>query len=172
MLALLSPLVVWSADLQVWLVPGIGMACTAFALAMGWAFLGKRRRPHLAAPPRKGPGEPSALPRDPFIYGSAAERRIALRRGGNPTAILVTDAERKGEPIRGWVVDRSTGGMCLAITEQVQPGTILNVRAVNAPETASWIEMEVKSCRRETDSWELGCQFIKTPPWGVLLLFG
>jgi hypothetical protein len=171
MLALFSPLAVWSADWQIWLVPGIGMACTAIALVLGWSAFGKRK-PAVISPPRKGTGEPSALPRDPFIYGSAAERRITLRRGGNPTAILVTDAECKKEPMRGWVVDRSTGGMCLAIAEKVEPGTIVNVRAMNAPETATWVQMEVKTCRKEEDSWEIGCQFVKTPPWGVLLLFG
>src|ERR1700730_11773907 len=144
MLALCSSLAVWSADWQMWLVPGIGMACTAIALIMGWSLLGKRR-PNFVAPPRKGMGEPSALPRDPFIYGSAAERRIALRRGGNPIAILVTDAECKKDRMRGWVVDRSTGGMCLAIAEKVEPGTIVNVRATNAPDTATWVQMEVKT---------------------------
>jgi hypothetical protein len=158
-------------DYHSWLVPGIGMASTAITLGLAWAFVGKRRTRVPLPRPQEG-RQPSALPRDPFIYGSAAERRGALRRNGNPTAVLLTDAECKVESVRGWVVDRSTGGLCLAVSEGVEPGTILNVRAANAPPTASWIAIEVKSCRQEGDCWEIGCQFVKTPPWGLLLLFG
>ncbi len=158
-------------DYQTWLVPGIGMAATALALTTGWALLGKRRPGPSAPPPPKGK-EPSALPPDPFIYGSPAERRGALRRNGNPTAVLLTDAECKQEPARGWVIDRSTAGLCLVVSKGVERGTILCVRTVNAPPTVSWVQIEVRSCRKEDDCWELGCQFVKTPPWSELLLFG
>ena len=42
----------------------------------------------------------------------------------------------------------------------------------NASEQVPWIEIEVRTCRLVEDSWELGCQFVKTPQWSILLLFG
>jgi hypothetical protein len=159
-----------NVGLHVWVAAGIGMVCTAAALVTGYAILAGRRRRGLAAPPAK-PAPPGVV-RDPFVYGSAAERRAALRRAGNPIGILVSDAEVKLEPVRGWVMDRSTGGLCLAVSEPVEEGAVLSVRTVNAPRTVPWIQVEVRSCRPEDGAWELGCQFRKTPPWSLLLLFG
>jgi hypothetical protein len=161
----------FNVSLEVWIAAGIGMAITAAALATGYSLLRERRRRVLAVPPVKS--WPACGPvRDPFVYGSAAERRAALRRNGNPTAVLLTDAEAKTEPTPGWVLDRSTGGLGLAVGEQVEPGTLLSIRTVNAPRIVPWIQLEVKTCRAEDGCWELGCQFRKTPPWSVLLLFG
>ena len=109
---------------------------------------------------------------DPFIHGSALERRQALRRGGNPIAVLLTDVDIKAKPVSGWVVDRSTGGICVSVPEAVESGTVLCVRTANAPESVPWIQIEVKNCRPADGNWELGCQFVRTPPWSVLLLFG
>ena len=36
----------------------------------------------------------------------------------------------------------------------------------------AWSQMEVRTCRQEGTAWELGCQFVRTPSWNVLLLFG
>ncbi len=30
----------------------------------------------------------------------------------------------------------------------------------------------VRSCRKNGEFYEIGCEFEKTPPWNVLLLFG
>jgi hypothetical protein len=34
------------------------------------------------------------------------------------------------------------------------------------------VQLEVKNCRLVGSEYELGCQFVRTPPWSVLLLFG
>jgi hypothetical protein len=158
-------------DHPFWIFPiMVGIACAGLALVMGRNLLARRR-------PDPGPATPKPKPdptpvADPFVHGSATERRNALRRGGNPTPVLVTDQERTAEPFRAWVLDRSTGGLCLAVAEEVKPGTIFSVRAVNAPKTVPWVQVEVKSSREIDGNWELGCQFVKTPTWNVLLLFG
>src|SRR5262249_26555602 len=110
--------------------------------------------------------------RDPFVHGGSSGRRSALRRGGNPVAILISDAETRAKPSPGFVIDRSTGGLCLSVPEPVVEGTILSVRTSNAPETIPWVQLEVKNCRLVGREYELGCQFVRTPPWSVLLLFG
>jgi hypothetical protein len=109
---------------------------------------------------------------DPFVQGRYQERRGAARRGGNPIGVLITDEEAKAEPIHGFVLDRSTGGLCISCDAEVEEGTILSVRTANAPQTAPWVQVEVKNCRRNGRDFELGCQWLRTPPWSVLLLFG
>ncbi len=49
---------------------------------------------------------------------------------------------------------------------------MLSVRAANSSRGTPWIQIEVRSCRETGEDWELGCQFVKTPSWNVLLLFG
>lgn len=110
---------------------------------------------------------------DPFIKGSKMDRRAALRRGGNPIAVLISDADSKAKPSFGYVLDRSTGGLCLSVAAPIPEGTFLTVRTNNAPQTVPWIKVEVRNCRAVNEKeWELGCKFDKTPPWSVLLLFG
>lgn len=109
---------------------------------------------------------------DPFEQGTNRERRNALRRGGNPVAILISDADAQTDPTPGWVVDRSTGGLCLSVPKAVTEGTVLSVRTSNAPESVPWVQLEVKNCRPVGKEFELGCRFLRTPPWSVMLLFG
>jgi PilZ domain-containing protein len=109
---------------------------------------------------------------DPFTQGRYRERRGAARRGGNPIAVLITDESTEAEPIRGYVLDRSTGGLCLSCDAEIEEGTVLSVRTANAPETAPWVQVEVKNCRKAGKEYEIGCQWLRTPPWSVLLLFG
>jgi hypothetical protein len=54
----------------------------------------------------------------------------------------------------------------------IAPGTTLQVKAVNAPDTIGFVTVIVRSCRKNGDHFEVGCEFEKTPPWNVLLLFG
>jgi hypothetical protein len=86
--------------------------------------------------------------------------------------VFLSDAEHKTEAVDGWVTDRSTGGLAVVVGQPVEPGTILSIRTANAPDTVSWYQVEVRSCRPVEADWELGCQWVKAPPWSVLLLFG
>ena len=51
-------------------------------------------------------------------------------------------------------------------------GGILSVRPRTAGTTVPWVQVEVRSLRQDAGFWEVGCEFVQTPPWNVLLLFG
>jgi hypothetical protein len=172
MMALLSFFAMNMTNPQNWIIPTAGAVSTGMALYFGYAVLGRRRQARASGPPSSRRGQDDAPTRDPFVFGSAAERRVALRRRGNPKEIMVSDAEVKEAPFQAWVVDRSTGGLCLSLGEEIPVGKVLSVRALNAPDTIPWVQIEVRSCRHEDDGWEAGCQFLKTPSWSVMLLFG
>jgi hypothetical protein len=144
----------------------IGVMATLAAMFLGRALF--RKAPSLPPPTRREGG--ATL--DPFVHGSSTERRSSLRRFGNPIAILVTDEKAVIEPERGWVCDRSIGGLCVKVAKSFEAGTILNVKACNAPDSIPWVPIEVKTCRQDGGGFELGCQFVKTPNWNTLLLFG
>lgn len=153
-----------------WVSVASGLLATALVLVIG-SLLFRRRKVAYGAPPvvsRRGLSPDN----DPFIHGSATERRQALRRVGNPVSVLVTNFEQTRPRFTGWVADRSTGGLCLSVPERVEPRTVLSVRTSNAPESVPWTQVEVRNCRQVEGGWELGCQFVRTPPWSVLLLFG
>jgi hypothetical protein len=175
MLSAQSPLILAFAidpsALGAWAAPAIGLVATGLAFAVGVAVLS--RRPGRAPRRRAGTdgADPSAEP-DPFVQGSSSERRVAARRVGNLVPISVTDGEGQTPPVEGWVADRSVGGLCLRLDAPVGVGSVLKVRPRKSSAVVPWTQVEVKSCRQEGDGWEIGCQFVRTPPWSVLLLFG
>ncbi|MBL8797903.1 MAG: PilZ domain-containing protein [Planctomycetia bacterium] len=152
---------------------GAGAAVLVYLVcrfALGWGSAAKVDDDSPVLDPR---GNVAVDEADPFIKGSKMDRRAALRRGGNPIAVLISDADSKAKPSFGYVLDRSTGGLCLSVAAPIPEGTFLTVRTNNAPQTVPWIKVEVRNCRSVGDKeWELGCKFDKTPPWSVLLLFG
>jgi PilZ domain len=99
------------------------------------------------------------------------ERRTVPRRRKQVKVFIASDGEEPA-PQRGWVVDRSPGGLRLSVSEAVPVGRVLRVRAANALDPVTWLRVEVKSCRRKGYPWELGCQFLGNPPYSQLLLFG
>lgn len=103
---------------------------------------------------------------------SYADRRGAVRRDGAPVRVLLSSTTFHNGVNDGYVVDRSTGGLRILIQSAIAPGSTMQVKAVNAPDTVGFITVIVRSCRKNTDHFELGCEFEKTPPWNVLLLFG
>lgn len=156
-------------DWTTWIAPLIGLVATVLAYWLGVKLTERRQRQRLPARPTTPPADPME---DPFVHGGKLERRTSVRRRGNAVAILVSDANARAEPISGWVVDRSMGGLCLCLSESFSPGTLLSVRAANAPSAVPWVQVEVKSCRQSNRDWEVGCKFLRTPPWSTLLLFG
>jgi hypothetical protein len=153
-------------------IPSIGVVCAVLVFYLGWILSSRRtkRLQPLPLPPR--PLISSETGQDPFVGGVFGEKRAALRRQGNPIPVLISDATVTADPYYGWVIDRSMGGLCLTVETPVSVGTIISVRPTNAPDTAPWVQVEIRRCKEEGKSWELGCQFLKTPSWGVLLLFG
>jgi hypothetical protein len=159
-----------------WYIVASGAVAALLVLLLGWLMLGRKR------PPRKPLSSAVLLPpslrqpilpqHDPFVQGSAGEQRAAPRRKGNPVAVLLGDAEGKIEPIPGTVLDRSVGGLRLLVGVPIAVGRLLRVRPAETAPSTPWVQIEVKNTRQVEQRWEIGCQFVHTPSWGVLLLFG
>jgi hypothetical protein len=154
---------------QTWVIPAAGLFASLLALIVGHHFLSRSHKP-VKEEPGDSPRGPTH--HDPFDDGSVSERRGAARRKGNPVEVFITDAEATREPVRACVVDRSVGGLCLLVSEEVEPGTVLSVKPRNAPPATPWIQVEVRACKKDRAGYEVGCQFVHTPPWPVMLLFG
>jgi|SRR5208283_1400486 len=153
-----------------WLAPAAGLLAAGVVFWLGRSLFVRRGEEDTEDEEGENLEEGGEV--DPFLHGATRERRGALRRGGNPVPVLITDANGEAEPLNAWVIDRSTGGLCLSVHEAIATGTVLSVRTSNAPQTVPWIQVEVKNCRPVGSDWELGCKFVRTPPWSVLLLFG
>jgi hypothetical protein len=153
---------------QPWTIPLIGVLVASLAFMMGRRWLIAR-----AAPAAEKPAEEamSNMLATAVMKKSAPDRRSFPRRKGNRVEVYVTD-DSKGPPMLGWVVDRSMGGLCLIVEKPLDEGAVLNVRPRQAPQTAPWTAIEIRSCRSEGSEWEVGCRFLKPPQWNDLLLFG
>jgi hypothetical protein len=119
----------------------------------------------------KSPGNEKALNWEPH-EASYADRRGSVRREGQPVRVTLAASTFRNGIADGYVIDRSTGGLKIAAQVAVAPGSTLQVRAVDAPDTIGFVTVIVRSCRKSNEHYEFGCEFEKTPPWNVLLLFG
>jgi hypothetical protein len=106
------------------------------------------------------------------VEPSYADRRGAVRREGQPVRVVLAGNTFRNGAADGYVIDRSTGGLKVAAQVAVAPGSTMQVRACDAPDTIGFVTLIVRSCRKADSYFELGCEFEKTPPWNVLLLFG
>ena len=149
-----------------WIPIAIGVVAGVVTLFVGRLVMLKMAKPEELAP--ESDSEESAIPLTP----KSVEMRAANRRGGNAVAVFIADPQKTEEPQRGWVVDRSAGGLCVALDNPVDSGSNLRIRVCNAAVTVPWAEVEVKSCRKDGNQWEAGCQFVVTPSYNVLMLFG
>jgi hypothetical protein len=102
------------------------------------------------------------------------ERRRSIRRGGLPTPILVVDAKggKRAKASEAYVLDRSTGGLRLALEKPVPVGTNLLAKPGNAPEGFEWVKLTIRNCREVGDYFEVGCQFESDLELSRLLMFG
>lgn len=122
---------------------------------------------------QKGLKLPKIKPADAgAVAGTASNRRNSLRRDGGVVEVVVQSPAFTDGEAPAYVVDRSTGGLRIALATGLTAGTALQVRAKHAPDTIPWVTVLVRSCRPNDEHFELGCEFEKTPPWNVLLLFG
>ena len=131
------------------------------------------RRPRRAArerlPSQSTPGGPDY---DPFTLGSPSDQRKAFRRQGNLVVVSFKLPQDDSTVQQGLVLDRSVSGLRLGLEVEVAPGTRCCFSRPAPTEMTPWTEVEVRTCRPIDDSWEAGCQFIKVPPWSILLMFG
>jgi hypothetical protein len=128
----------------------------------------------LSRPSAPSSAEPTTA-RDPKgRKGGAAENRTSARRWGNPTDVQLTLPSRaRGQTgLLGLVINRSTGGLAIFVEEDVQPGTVVKVRPVEAPAYVQSVDIEVRYCHRISKSFVIGCQFRGAVPWNVRGWFG
>ena len=152
---------------ELWLPFGVGIGAGLLSVtALVWASRRKATRQIAAKSDQLSPSS------DPFVQGSALEQRRALRRAGNPVKVFLAPPGEDSPQGSAWVLDRSVGGLCLTSDHEYDVGAALRVLPANAPDMAYWIDVEIRSCRAVKGGFEIGCQFVKTPPWSILLLFG
>jgi hypothetical protein len=102
---------------------------------------------------------------------AANDRRGIMRRDGKQTSVLVAGQDVHS-PQQAYVLNRTSGGLRLAVEQDFPVGTILWLRACNAPATTPSAKVSVRWCEEVDGYFEVGCQFQGELPWSVLLLFG
>ena len=170
----MSQLTKWFSDLSItdpflWLAVGSGLAVVLIFL-----FLGRRQRRAAAIIASAGAANADASLADVWVAPPKRpdERRRSTRRSGVPTAIQVCDPKKPKRLVNGYVLDRSSGGVRLAMEKPFPTGSTMQVRPTNAPPELEWVNIIVRSCREVGDYFELGCQFQDELPWNILLMFG
>lgn len=154
---------------QPWTIPLIGILVASLAFLAGRRWMVVRHAPAVEKPEEELPS--NLVTATVLMKKSEPDRRTAPRRRGNHVEVYLTE-DSKQSPVLAWVVDRSMGGLCLIVEQPVKEGAILNVRPRQAPQTAPWTAIEIRSCRADEGEWEVGCRFLKPPQWNDLLLFG
>jgi hypothetical protein len=159
------------AEPALWLAVAAGLA-----VILAFLFFGRRRPPARFRGPAAQPHTPvgSADWENPPASARADERRRAIRRGGLPTPILIVDpkAGRRAKAMEAYVLDRSTGGLRLALEKPVNVGGTLLAKPGNAPDGFEWVKVLIRNCREVGDYYEVGCQFETELELNRLLMFG
>lgn len=129
----------------------------------------------LSRPRARGVVQPAETVETPLLAVKKPNQRGAARRQGNTVQVHIAAPDNKNDPEVGSVIDRSMGGMRLALFGEVESGTVLSIRPVNADEMVPWVDIEIRSCKTSTEMpglFEVGCQYVKSPPYSIQLLFG
>ena len=154
--------------------PALWIALAAgAAVVLGFLFLGRRPSPN-----RPSVFAASVLPdgdwANPPPVARHDERRRSIRRSGMPTPINVSDPStgRKARQVEAYVVDRSTGGLRLALEKPHPVGTTLHAKPSSADDDFAWVKLVVRNCRETGDYFEVGCQFESELELNRLLMFG
>lgn len=92
-------------------------------------------------------------------------------RERNVVPVLVLDpADAIEEPYRGWVVDRSHGGVLLCLSRSTaEIGNVLMVQPRSATGALPWISLKVMNRRLKKGRVDLGCEFVQRDRWERLL---
>jgi serine/threonine protein kinase len=111
-------------------------------------------------------------PAGPSREAEYAERRTYPRRAGNPIPVLILDSYHPDEPLHGWVMDRSQGGVGLLVEDALEVETVVEMRPDLPHLQTFWLQVRVVYCYRERLRWHVGCQFVKKLSWEELRFFG
>lgn len=153
--------------------PAVWLAIAAFLFVLlGFTFLGRKPSKHFTTP--VGDADPGVLPTANWNnnFRRLDEKRKSVRRQGVPTPLHVIDGQHAKRALDAYVLDRSTGGIRIAIQKPVAIGANLQVRPVNSGTETPWIPVLVRNCKEVGDYYEVGCQFERELPWNLLLMFG
>jgi hypothetical protein len=154
------------SQLQFWLAVGAGLLVSLLALSVGWRTL---RQPTT----ERMPEVDSVLDEKPQDDRNVRrEKRRAHRRKGRTTEILIADKDFRNPKWRGYVIDRSALGLRLFSERPADVDDQLNVQVMRPANDMPWIEVAVIHCKPLHDGFELGCKFIHSPSWNLLLTFG
>jgi hypothetical protein len=113
----------------------------------------------------------SAVARTGVNWAPEAERRRSKRRWANPVEVVLISPFHD-KPLHGLVINRSTGGLAILTDVPFDPDTIVAVRAVDAPNSACYVDLCVRHAREVSKLWVIGCQYRKELPWNVKVWFG
>jgi hypothetical protein len=141
------------------------------AFLVGMPLVWLMRPVQAMAPAGEKPTAEPAAPATPAVT-YAPEQRRSFRRGGNSIGLYYKRPGKDDEVSQASIVDRSLGGLCVMCPEAIPTGTVLAIRPINADNIVPWVDVEVCACRPADQCFELGCRFVKTPPYSILLLFG
>jgi hypothetical protein len=119
----------------------------------------------LLAPRSNQPAQTTPEPRRP-------ERRIKARRTGNVVPVLLAVDPSRDQPLRGWVLNRTSDGLGLLVEEPLEVGSEWHVRPTSREYEPHWFPVKVIACARERLRWRVGCQFIRNHGWAALRGFG
>ena len=86
--------------------------------------------------------------------------------------VAIGHPEDPSELARGVVVDRSSGGLCLEMATPLAVGAIISIRPSIGTAIGTWVEVEVRHCRRLNNIWHIGLKFVRTPPLSALWMLG
>jgi HEAT repeat protein len=103
---------------------------------------------------------------------SATDARTAPRRASKAVDVFIMSTMHQIEPDRGRVVDVSTGGLGLSTKKSFPPGTNLSLRPTSASDESPWTIVEVRHCRAQGESFRVGCRFVHSPHYGLMVLLG
>lgn len=122
---------------------------------------------------QKSPESPPTV--KPLLAAKPKDLRGSSRRLGNTVEVHLSKAEDKKNAEIASVLDRSMGGMRLALYHEIEIGAVVSVHPVHADNMVPWVELEIRSCKPSKempDQFEVGCQYVKSPPYSIQLLFG
>ncbi len=98
---------------------------------------------------------------------SSPRRKKLLR-----VQIIQVSPNGEGEPFPGWVTDRSLGGLRLEVERAIDVGAALKVHSPFSTAQTPWVEVTVQSVQVMEDCRYLGCAFVRSPTWEVMMQFG
>lgn len=154
-------------SINLWAASIVGLIVGGATMLLGQFLVGRQLGYHPPQPARR-----EGKPYDPFLFGSHLEKRTSLRRTGNPVPVLILDPAAPEQPLEGWVLDRSVGGLCVSSPRPFPIDAYLMVRAANAADSMPAVRVKVRHHRKLDGRYAVGCQYTESYPWSVLLLFG